>query len=150
MSLKMFGVMLHTSAQAYFVQLGAVAFFATFHHGAAYMIVALFHASLHAGWLNVILKYIWPCFFSFIGTNIACNQLRNLFARLSGNLKKAPIFRMAFSQLSLREMSLGAVPPTFDNATVRSTEFHRFPKGDCQPFRGVFFKVLPDLTLLLM
>jgi hypothetical protein len=77
-----------------------------------------------AGWLNVILKYAWPCFLSFIATNIAGNQLRNLFTKLSNNLKKAPVFRMAFSQLSLREISLGSVPPTFHNAAVCLLSFH--------------------------
>lgn len=68
----------------------------------------------------MLFKVAWPCFISFIGTNLACKQLDNLFAKLSQNLKSKPIFRVAFSQLSLRELSLGAVPPTFDNATVRS------------------------------
>lgn len=66
-----------------------------------------------------MLKYMWPGFLSNIATNLATNQLNNLFAKLSRTIGSQAIFRMALSQLGLRELSLGATPPRFENVTVR-------------------------------
>lgn len=66
-----------------------------------------------------MLKYMWSGFLSNISTNLATKQLNNLFARLSRTIGSQAIFRMALSQLRLREISLGATPPRFENATVR-------------------------------
>lgn len=71
------------------------------------------------GWLNLLLKYMWPGFVSNIATNLTVNQLNNLFERLSRMLAAMPIFRVVFSQMLLRELSLGATPPRFANGTVR-------------------------------
>jgi len=73
----------------------------------------------HPGWLNLLLKYMWPGFVSNIATSLTVNQLNNLFERLSRMLSGMPIFRVVFSQLVLRELSLGATPPRFANGTVR-------------------------------
>lgn len=65
-----------------------------------------------------MLKYMWPGFMSNIATNLATNQLNNLFAKLSRTIGAQALFRMALSQLSLRELCLGATPPQLENATV--------------------------------
>eukprot|EP00892_Ulva_mutabilis_P000158 jgi/Ulvmu1/10142/UM006_0096.1 len=75
--------------------------------------------SITCGWLNLLLKYMWPGFISNIATNLTVNQLNNLFARLSRMLSGMPIFRVVFSQMVLRELCMGATPPRFANATVR-------------------------------
>lgn len=71
------------------------------------------------GWLNLLLKYMWPGFISNIATNLTVSQLNNLFERLSRMLAGMPIFRVVFSKMVLRELSLGATPPSFANGTVR-------------------------------
>lgn len=74
-----------------------------------------------AGWLNTLLKYIWPGFISTICNNLAQKQLTTLFDKLSVSLKKQPMFRVAFGSMKLQELSLGCLPPEFDNATVRAS-----------------------------
>lgn len=68
-----------------------------------------------------MLKYIWPGFISTIANSLAQRQLTTLFEKLSVSLKKQPMFRVAFGSMKLQELSLGCLPPEFDNATVRPT-----------------------------
>ena len=62
---------------------------------------------------------MWPGFLSNIANSLAQDQLASLFEKLSESLKDKPIFRVAFAEMSLRELSLGCLPPELENGTVR-------------------------------
>lgn len=70
------------------------------------------------GWLNLIIKTLWPGFILNVSNNLASRLLRNLFQRLTRNFANSSVMKH-LADLELAEFSLGCMPPTFANAAAR-------------------------------